>query len=93
MVPHTYGHVGKTIRFESNIYDFGHAVRVIRFSLDERKNWTPTRPPDTNDYQNLTWTFDWVPKQPGFYVPHVHTVNDKGTASPESAFIEIQITE
>lgn len=93
MIPRTYGHVGKTIRFKGNAYDFGHAVRAIQFSLDEGKNWTTYETPDTNDYQNVTWTFDWVPEQPGFYVLRVRSVNDAGATSPESAFAEIEVAE
>lgn len=93
MIPRTYGHVGKTIRFKGSAYDFGHAVRAIQFSLDEGKNWTTYETPDTNDYQNVTWTFDWVPEQAGFYVLRVRSVNDEGAASPESAFAEIEVAE
>lgn len=93
MIPRTYGHVGKTIRFKGSAYDFGHAVRAIQFSLDEGKNWTTYETPDTNDYQNVTWTFDWVPEKAGFYVLRVRSVNDEGTTSPESAFAEIEVAE
>lgn len=93
MIPRTYGHVGKPVRFKGTAYDFGHRIAAIEFSLDEGKNWTRYETPDTNDYQNLSWTFDYVPEKAGFYVLRVRSVNDEGTASPESAFAELLVEE
>ncbi len=93
MIPRTYGHVGKTVRFQGNAYDFGHCITAIEFSLDDGAHWTTYETPDTNDYQNLTWTFDYIPPKPGLYVLRVRSVNDAGEASPESAFAELYVEE
>lgn len=93
MIPRTYGHVGRQIRFQGNAYDFGHAVCAIQFSLDDGEHWTTYETPGTNDYQNLAWTFDWTPERAGFYTLRVRSVNDRGDASPEAAFAEIEVSE
>ena len=91
MIPRVYGHVGVPVRFQGTAYDFGHAISAVEFSLDEGRTWTTYETPDTNDYQNLTWTFDYVPEREGFYILCVRSVNDVGTASPESAFVELLV--
>lgn len=93
MIPRTYGHVGETVRFKGNAYDFGHSITAIQFSLDEGEHWTTYETPNTNDYQNLTWTFDFVPEKAGFYILRIRSVNDAGDVSPESAFAELQVDE
>ena len=93
MIPRTYGRVGEPVRFKGNAYDFGHRIAAIQFSLDEGEHWTTYETPGTNDYQNLTWTFDYTPERPGFYVRRVRSVNDAGDVSPESAFAELQVEE
>lgn len=93
MIGRVYGHVGKAVRFKGTAYDFGHAVSAIEFSLDDGQHWTRYETPDTNDYQNLTWTFDYVPEKPGFYVLRIRSVNDVGECSPESAFVELVVEE
>ena len=72
-------------------YDFGHSISAIEFSLDDGQNWTRYETPGTNDYQNLTWTFDWEPKEPGEYTLLVRSVNDSGDHSPENAYVHIHV--
>ncbi|MCI8468713.1 MAG: molybdopterin-binding protein [Eggerthellaceae bacterium] len=93
MIPRTYGHVGVPVRFKGNAYDFGHRISAIQFSLDDGAHWTTYETPGTNDYQNLTWTFDYTPERAGFYVLRVRSVNDAGDVSPEAAFAELQVDE
>lgn len=93
MIPRVYGTVGQTVRFKGTAYDFGHCIAAVEFSLDDGAHWTRYETPGTNDYQNVTWTFDYVPEQVGFYVLKVRSVNDEGTASPESAFVELEVRE
>lgn len=84
-----YGNVGSPVRFEGTAYDFGHAISAIEFSMDDGKSWTVYDTPETNDYQNLTWVFDYTPVASGRYVLKVRAVNDCGKASPESAYAEL----
>lgn len=91
MIPRTEGHVGVPVRFKGTAYDFGHAIAAIQFSLDDGEHWTTYETPGTNDYQNLTWTFDYTPEQPGNYVLRIRSVNDRGDVSPESAFAELHV--
>lgn len=93
MIPRTYGRVGEPVRFKGTAYDFGHAIAAVEFSLDDGEHWTRYDTPDTNDYQNLTWTFDYTPEKPGFYVLRVRSVNDAGEHSPEAAFAELEVAE
>ncbi len=93
MIGRTFGRVGHALQFKGNAYDFGHSISAIEFSLDEGEHWTRYETPGTNDYQNLTWTFDWTPERAGFYVLRVRSVNDRGDASPEAAFAEIEVSE
>lgn len=93
MIPRTYGHVGTPVRFEGTAYDFGHSIVAVEFSLDDGKHWTRYETPNTNDYQNVAWTFDYTPEKAGFYVLRVRSVNDAGNHSPESAFAELQVSE
>lgn len=91
MIPRTEGRVGVPVRFKGTAYDFGHAISAIQFSLDDGEHWTTYETPNTNDYQNLTWTFDYTPEKPGFYVLRIRSVNDAGDVSPESAFAELYV--
>lgn len=93
MIPRTYAQVGTPVQFKGAAYDFGHRIVAVEFSLDGGEHWTRYETPGTNDYQNVTWTFDYTPEQAGFYVLHVRSVNDEGKASPESAFAELQVDE
>lgn len=93
MIPRVYGKVGEPVRFKGTAYDFGHAIAAIEFSLDDGEHWTRYDTPDTNDYQNLTWAFDYTPEKAGFYVLKVRSVNDAGDVSPESAHVELEVTE
>ena len=93
MIGRVYGQVGKPVQFKGNAYDFGHSISAIEFSLDEGEHWTRYDTPNTNDYQNLTWTFEYTPEKAGFYVLRVRSVNDAGEHSPESAFVELQVEE
>ncbi len=93
MISRLYGHVGEPLQLKGTAYDFGHAVSAIQFSLDDGANWTTYETPDTNDYQNVTWTFEWTPDKAGFYIMKVRSVNDAGEASPEAAFVEIEVAE
>lgn len=91
MIPRVYGRAGECVMLKGNAYDFGHAISAIEFSLDEGAHWTRYATEGTNDYQNLTWTFTFTPKEPGMYVMRVRSVNDRGEASPESARVEIDV--
>lgn len=93
MISRLYGQVGKPLQLKGNAYDFGHAVSAIQFSLDDGEHWTTYETPDTNDYQNVTWTFEWTPEQAGFYVMKIRSMNDAGETSPEAAFVEIEVAE
>lgn len=93
MIARTFGYVGKPLRFKGTAYDFGHAVRGVQFSLDDGAHWSTYETPGTNDYQNVSWTFDWVPERAGFYILRVRSVNDEGKASPEAAFAEIEVSD
>ena len=84
---------GETLHFEGNAYDFGHSIAAIQFSLDQGEHWTDYPTPDINDYQNVRWSFDWTPTEPGFYVLKVRSVNDEGRVSPESAHAEIVVSD
>lgn len=92
MIAPIYTTAGKTVSLKGTAYDFGHAISAIQFSLDDGQNWTTYETPDTNDYQNLTWTFDWTPEQVGEYTLLVRSVNDRGDASPEAAYVHIHVS-
>lgn len=92
MIPRTYGRVGEPVRFKGTAYDFGHCITAVEFSLDDGEHWTRYDTPNTNDYQNVTWIFDYTPEEPGFYILRVRSVNDAGEASPESAFAELEVS-
>ena len=91
MIGRVYGRVGEPVRFKGTAYDFGHAIAAVEFSLDDGAHWTRYETSGTNDYQNVTWTFDYVPERAGFCVLRVRSVNDAGEASPESAFAELEV--
>lgn len=91
MIPRMYGRVGESVRFKGNAYDFGHAISAIQFSLDDGAHWTTYETPGANDYQNLTWVFDYTPSMAGLYVLRIRSVNDAGEASPEAAFAELYV--
>ncbi len=91
MIPRTEGHVGIPVRFEGSAYDFGHAISAIQFSLDKGEHWTTYETPHTNDYQNVSWAFEYVPEQPGDYTLYVRSVNDQGDVSPEAAFVHLHV--
>lgn len=91
MIPRVSGHVGQNVVIKGSAYDFGHAIAAIEFSLDEGAHWTRYETKGTNDYQNLTWTFSFVPEKPGMYAMRVRSVNDEGQVSPESAYVELEI--
>ena len=93
MIPRVHGTVGTPLKLRGNAYDFGHAIAAIQFSLDRGEHWTTYPTADTNDYQNLSWEFDYTPDQAGFFVLYVRSVNDAGEASPEAAHVELEITE
>lgn len=91
MIPPVQGRAGEPLRLKGTAYDFGHRIAAIQFSLDEGENWT-TQPTDgTNDYQTVTWTFDFTPPRAGMYRMQVRSVNERGEASPHPAFIELDI--
>ncbi len=91
MIAHMNGRVGHPMRFKGSAYDFGHAIVAIQFSLDDGATWTTYETPETNDFQNVGWTFDYAPEEPGCYVLKVRSVNDEGAASPEAAFAEFTV--
>ena len=91
MIAPIYTSAGTTVHLKGTAYDFGHSIAAVEFSLDDGAHWTRYETPGTNDYQNLTWTFDWVPEQPGEYTLLVRSVNDRGDTSPESAYVHIHV--
>ena len=93
MIPRVFGKMGTPVRFEGNAYDFGHSIRAVEFSLDEGEHWTVYETPGTNDYQNVTWSFDYIPRQAGLHVLLVRSVNDRGETSPASARVELMVEE
>lgn len=93
MIPRSFAKVGEAVLLTGTAYDFGHAISAIEFSLDEGKHWTRYETPETNDYQNLTWSFGYTPTAPGFFVLYVRSVNDAGEHSPESACVELVVEE
>lgn len=92
MIPRVRGHAGQSVVLKGNAYDFGHSIAAIEFSLDEGEHWTRYETRGANDYQNLTWTFSFTPEAPGMYVMRIRSVNDEGQASPESAYVELEIS-
>lgn len=92
MIPRVCGRAGESIMLKGNAYDFGHSISAIEFSLDDGAHWTRYATEGTNDYQNLAWTFTFVPDEPGFYTMLVRSVNDRGEVSPESAYVELEIS-
>lgn len=91
MIPRVHGRVGTPVLLKGTAYDFGHNVTAIEFSLDDGANWTRYDTPGTNDYQNLSWTFEWTPEEKGFYLLKVRSMNNEGKTSPESAHVEIAV--
>lgn len=91
MIPQVSGTSGVPVRIEGTAYDFGHPVRAIEFSLDGGEHWTSYPTQGTNDYQNLTWSFEFTPPRPGHYQMRIRSVNERGEASPEPALVELQI--
>ena len=83
----------RTRAFQGNGLRLRHSIAAVEFSLDDGEHWTRYETPDTNDYQNLTWTFDYTLEKAGFYVLRVCSVNDAGEHSPESAFAELQVDD
>ena len=56
------------------------------------RHWTEYPTENTTDYQNLTWAFDFTPPKPGFYRMKIRAVNDRGEASPEAAYVELDLS-
>lgn len=92
MIPRVYGNVGSPLRLEGTAYDFGYAIKAIEFSLDEGEHWTTYPTEGTTDYQNVNWAFDYTPDEPGVYVMYIRSVNEKDEVSPESAYVELEIS-
>ena len=92
MIPRVCGSAGKPVRLKGTAYDFGHAISAIQFSLDEGAHWTEYPTENTTDYQNLTWAFDFTPPKSGFYRMKIRAVNDRGEASPEAAYVELDVS-
>lgn len=93
MIAPVTGVVGEPLHLEGCAYDFGHSIAAIEFSLDGGATWTRYEMPCTNDYQNVTWQFDFIPPVAGHHVLHARSVNDDGRASPKTAFVEMCIEE
>lgn len=91
MIASVYGSVGEKVSLCGYAYDFDHRIVAIEFSLDEGLHWTSYPTPDTNDYQNITWSFEYTPQTPGVYLLRIRSVNDEGRRSPESACAELHI--
>ena len=93
MIPQVRGTVGHPVRLEGYAYDFGRAVSAVQFSLNDGATWTTYETPGTNDYPNLSWSFEYVPQRAGFYRMLVRSVNDRGEPSPQSAVVELAVAE
>lgn len=93
MIPRIEGHVGKALEIKGTAYDFGKSIAAIQFSLDQGAHWTTYETKDTNDYQNLAWTFCFTPEQAGSYQLLVRSINETGEASPEAAHVELMVAE
>lgn len=93
MIPRVCGTVGRVTRFKGKAYDFDGAIAALEFSLDDGETWTSYPTPGTNDYQTVSWVFDYVPKQAGFYFLKVRSVNSQGKKSPEADFVEFLVNE
>lgn len=91
MIPRVNSRLGETLSFSGNAYDFGHAVCAVEFSLDDGAHWTRYDMPGLNDYQNVSWQFEYTPEKPGFYVLKVRSVNDAGDVSPEVDYVEFVV--
>lgn len=87
------GEVGKTLHLKGYAVDVGHRIEAVEFSLDAGEHWTCYRTPETNDYQVVTWYFDFTPPQEGLFVLLVRSVNDEGKRSPEPDHVEIVARE
>lgn len=92
MIAPIYTSVGTPVRLKGTAYDFGHAISAVQFSLDDGQHWTAYETAGTNDYQNLTWTFEWTPAAPGSYTLLVRSVNDRGETSPEAAYVHLHVS-
>ena len=91
MIPRVRGRVGEVTCFSGTAYDFGHRVCAIEFSLDNGTHWTRYDMAGLNDYQNVSWKFEYIPKKSGFYILKVRSVNDVGDVSPEADFVEFEV--
>lgn len=91
MIPRVFGTVGAPLKLKGTAYDFGHRIASLEFTLDHGETWTAFETPETNDYQNITWSFIWQPEAEGQYVLEVRSKNDAGKTSPENDHIEICI--
>ncbi|VEG98812.1 Uncharacterised protein [Slackia heliotrinireducens] len=91
MIPRVYAQKGKRVRLEGVAYDFGKCIKAVEFTLDGGQNWTRYDTPDMTDYQNVCWSFEWIPPKRGFYVMHIRSVNDKDECSPATAHVEIEV--
>ena len=92
MIPRTHGRAGEPLTITGTAYDLGRRVAAVEFSLNGGHTWTRRETPGTNDYQNLTWTFEWTPPAPGSYTLLVRSVNDRGEASPEAAYVHLHVS-
>lgn len=91
MIPRVFGKAGTPIVLEGSAYDFGQSVVAVEFTLDEGAHWTRYDTPGATDYQNVNWSFEWTPPEPGFYVMKIRSINEEGKHSPESARVEIEV--
>lgn len=91
MIKRTFCRVGQTVRFTGNSYDFGDRISAMEFSMDDGNTWATYETPETNDYQTLTWSFDFTPDREGHYVLKVRSVNSEGKRSPEDDFAELTV--
>lgn len=91
MIPLVRGNVGKPVRLKGTAYDFDRTISAVQFSLDDGAHWTAYPTANTNDYQNVRWVFNFTPPQAGRYRMKVRAVNDRGEASPEAAYVELEI--
>ena len=91
MIPRTYGRIGEPVCFEGTACILATPLPPSSSRWTVASNWTTYPTPGTNDYQNVAWRFDYVPKKAGLHVLKVRSVNDEGKESPEADFAELLV--
>lgn len=91
MIPQVQGTVGTPVRLSGYAYDFGQTIAGVQFSLNEGRTWTTYETPGTNDYQTLSWSFDYTPERPGTYHFLIRALNDRGEPSPTPSHVTLVV--